>query len=121
MPLPIGTWSLNTGAFLYITAVNSDGSVEGNLDIVAPPGSPGNGPISGFFNESTQQLSFIGVSGASKTNVSSFAYLHATLFSYSLKLGISYLLAGDVFVPFEQGVDTSGEGSTWFAELYVPN
>lgn len=121
MPLPIGTWSLNTGAVLYITAVNSEGLVEGALEIVTPPGAPGNGPISGFFSESTQQLSIIGVSGASNTNVSSFAYLHATLFSVNLKLGISYLLAGDVFSPFQQGVDTSGEGGTWFAELYVPN
>jgi hypothetical protein len=115
MPLPIGSWSATIAgeaAVLFITAVDSAGDVEG---------SGFGGLISGTFNEATQELSFIAVTSASNTNVSAFVYCHATLFSYKLKLGTSYLLAGDKSINFEERVNTSGAVGTWFAELYVAN
>ena len=120
MSLPIGTWSATAAGNqgnLFITAVDSAGSVDGALEIIGGT----NGTISGSFNESTQQLSFITVTSATNSNISAFTYCHATLFSFKLKLGISHLLVGDEFLPFQQGVNTSGEGGTSFADLFTAN
>ena len=99
MPLPIGNWTVTAGnnqGTLSITAVTPGGIVAGAIELSGAPG----GNISSSFNESTQELSFIAVTGATSTNVRSFSYYHAILFSCKLKSSTANILAGEFMYTF---------------------
>jgi len=107
MPLPVGTWVMNANGTVgsLLVGSTSTGTINGNA----------NGqPISGFFDETEQEFSFMRVTSA---DVSTFEVYHGTLFEFSPNAGTQvHTLAGTF-----RAYPSAGASSPlpWSAQLSV--
>jgi hypothetical protein len=87
MPLPVGTWSINANGNVGSLAVGATSSGTFNGTVFGQP-------LSGFFDETDQEFSFIRVTSP---DVSTFEVYHGTLFSFSPTVGTVVFTLGGTF------------------------